>query len=319
MQKARSIVIMAVSVGLTACLSSAASGQNYPSRPVRLITSSVGGGNDIISRLIAQGISGPLGQQVIVENYPSIIATENAARTKPDGYAVLVSSSNFWITPLIQKTSYDPFQDFTPITMIDKAPTILVVHPSLPARSVKELIAIAKSRPGELNYSSGGVGVSAHLAAEALKSITGTNIVGIRYSGGGPQINALLSGEVQMTFATVPSSAAHLKSGRLRALAVSSREPSPLLPGLPPVAATLPGFEILSIDGMFIPAGTPAAIVSRLNEVVTRYLTQPDVKERFMKMGVETVADTPEQFAAAIKSDVAAMSKVVKESRIRVD
>jgi tripartite-type tricarboxylate transporter receptor subunit TctC len=310
---------MWVSVGVAAWISGAACAQTYPSRPVRIITSSPGGGNDIISRLIAQGITGPLGQQVIVENYPSIVATETAARAKPDGYAFLVTSSNFWVTPLIQKTSYDPGRDFVPVTMIDRAPLILAVHPSLPAKSVKELIAIARARPGELNYSSGGVGVSAHLAGELLKNMTRTDIVGIRYSGGAFQMNALLSGEVQLTFATVTSSAAHLQSGRLRALAVSSREPFVLLPGLPPVAATLPGFEILSIDGMFVPAGTPPAIVTRLHEVVTRYLTQPDARDRFLKMGVEVVADTPEQFAAAIRADAAAMGKVVKEARIRVD
>jgi tripartite-type tricarboxylate transporter receptor subunit TctC len=286
---------------------------------VRIVTSAVGGGNDFISRIIAQGISAPLGQQIVVENYPSIIATETALRAKPDGYTTLVTSSNFWITPLIQKTPYDPLKDFAPITMIDKAPTILAVHPSLPAKSVKELIAIARSRPGELNYSSGGVGVSAHLAAELFKSMTHTDIVGIRYNGGGPQINALLAGEVQMTFTTVPSSAAHLKSGRLRALAVTSPSPFVLLPGLPTVAASLPGFEILSVDGMLAPAGTPAAIISRLNQEVVRFLNQAEVRERFLKTGVETVADTPEQFAAAIKADMALMSKVVKDANIRVD
>jgi tripartite-type tricarboxylate transporter receptor subunit TctC len=299
--------------------SSMVSAQAFPTRPVRIITSAAGGGNDFISRIIAQGISGPLGQQVVVENYPSIIATENALRSKPDGYTTLVTSSNFWITPLIQKTPYEPLKDFTTITMIDKAPTILAVHPSLPAKSVKDLVAIARSRPGELNYSSGGVGVSAHLAAELFKSMTGTNIVGIRYNGGGPQINALLAGEVQMTFTTVTSSAAHLKSGRLRALAVSSAAPFVLLPDLPTVAATLPGFEILSVDGMLVPAGTPAAIINRLNQEVVRFLNQIDVKERFLKTGVEIVADTPEQFAAAIKADISLMSKVVKDANIRVD
>lgn len=299
--------------------SSMVSAQAFPTRPVRIITSAAGGGNDFISRIIAQGISGPLGQQVVVENYPSIIATENALRSKPDGYTTLVTSSNFWITPLIQKTPYEPLKDFATITMIDKAPTILAVHPSLPAKSVKDLVAIARSRPGELNYSSGGVGVSAHLAAELFKSMTGTNIVGIRYNGGGPQINALLAGEVQMTFTTVTSSAAHLKSGRLRALAVSSAAPFVLLPDLPTVAATLPGFEILSVDGMLVPAGTPAAIINRLNQEVVRFLNQIDVKERFLKTGVEIVADTPEQFAAAIKADISLMSKVVKDANIRVD
>jgi len=299
--------------------SSMVSAQAFPTRPVRIITSAAGGGNDFISRIIAQGISGPLGQQVVVENYPSIIATENALRSKPDGYTTLVTSSNFWITPLIQKTPYEPLKDFTTITMIDKAPTILAVHPSLPAKSVKDLVAIARSRPGELNYSSGGVGVSAHLAAELFKSMTGTNIVGIRYNGGGPQINALLAGEVQMTFTTVTSSAAHLKSGRLRALAVSRAAPFVLLPDLPTVAATLPGFEILSVDGMLVPAGTPAAIINRLNQEVVRFLNQIDVKERFLKTGVEIVADTPEQFAAAIKADISLMSKVVKDANIRVD
>ncbi len=299
--------------------SSMVSAQAFPTRPVRIITSAAGGGNDFISRIIAQGISGPLGQQVVVENYPSIIATENALRSKPDGYTTLVTSSNFWITPLIQKTPYEPLKDFATITMIDKAPTILAVHPSLPAKSVKDLVAIARSRPGELNYSSGGVGVSAHLAAKLFKSMTGTNIVGIRYNGGGPQINALLAGEVQMTFTTVTSSAAHLKSGRLRALAVSSAAPFVLLPDLPTVAATLPGFEILSVDGMLVPAGTPAAIINRLNQEVVRFLNQIDVKERFLKTGVEIVADTPEQFAAAIKADISLMSKVVKDANIRVD
>ena len=297
------------------------SGQSYPNKPVRIITSGVGGGNDMMSRLIAQGITAPLGQPVVVENRANtIIMARDVSQAPADGYTLLFASSSLWILPLLQKTSFDAVRDFAPISMINRAPNVLAVHPSLPVRSVKELIALAKGRPGELNYGSGGPGTSAQLAAELFKAMAGVNIVGINYKGSGPQLNAVISGEVQLTFATATSIAPHIKSGRLRALAATSLEPSVLLPGMPTVAGSgLPGFEAGSIDAMFVRAGTPAAAITRLNQEVVRFVTQPDIKEKFRSNGIEMVGGSPEQLAAAIKSEVARMDKVIRDAGIRID
>jgi tripartite-type tricarboxylate transporter receptor subunit TctC len=320
-QQTWTCVALACIVCTSALRADPAGAQTYPARTIRIITSGVGGGNDFISRLIAQGITGPLGQAVVVENRPNtIVMAQDTIQASADGYTLLLASSSLWIIPLLQKSAFDALRDFTPVTMIDRAPNILVVHPSLPAQSVADLIALAKRRPGELNYGSGGPGTSAQLAAELFKSMAGVKIVGINYKGSGPQLNALIGGEVQLSFATATAVTPFLKSGRLRALATTSLEPTPLLPGMATVAGSgVPGYEAGSIDGLFVKAGTPAAIVHRLNQEVVRYISQPAMTQKFYNSGIEIVGSSPEQFSAAIKSETVRMDKVIKDAGIRLD
>ena len=289
------------------------------SKPIRIVTGASGGSSDFTARLIAQGLTENLRQQVIVDNRGNIDG-ELVAKAPPDGYTLLIDGASIWIGPLVQKTPYDPVRDFVPVTLAVSAPNVIVVHPSLPVKSVRELIALAKAQPGKLNYSSGGIGAASHLAAELFKSMAGVVIVNINYKGTGPALNALIAGEVQLMFANPAIASPHIKSERVRALAVTSLQPSPLMPDLPTVAAAgLPGFESVVIQGMFAPAGTPAALVNRLSREIVKVLNRPDVKERHFNTGVETVGSTPEELAAKIKSEMAKWGKVIKDAGIRVD
>jgi tripartite-type tricarboxylate transporter receptor subunit TctC len=294
-------------------------GQDYPNKPIRIVTGSVGGGGDFASRLIAQGISGPLGQPVIIDNHGNF-AAEVVAKALPDGHTLLLDSTSVWIGPLLQETPYDAVRDFAPITAAVILPNVLVVSPSLPVNSVNELIALAKSRPGELNYSAGSIGGSAHLSGELFKAMAGVNMVAIPYKGGAPAITAVIAGEAQVNFPTTIAAAPHMKSGRLRVLAVTSAQPSALAPGVPTVAASgLPGYEAVSIYGMFAPARTPASVINRLNQEVVRVLNIAEVKERFFNAGEETIGSSPEQLAATVRSDIAKWGKVIKDAGIRAD
>jgi len=306
-------------VGVSLLGTSLVSAQEYPHKPIRIITTAAGGGNDFVARLIAQGIAGPLGQPVIVDNRgTSILAAEAASKAPPDGYTLSVAGGGLWTIPLLQQVPYDPVRDFVPITLVMSSPSILAVHPALPVRSVKELIALAKSRPGELNYGSSGTGTSGNLAAELFKAMAGVNIVHIPYKGTAPSIMAVISGEAQVTIYDAGLVGPHVKSGKLKALAVTSAEPSQLAPGLPTVAASgLPGYEAVSMTGLFAPGKTPPAIVNRLNHEMVRVIQLPDVKERFLNAGSEPIGNSPEQFAVIIKADMARVGKVIKDAGIR--
>ena len=295
--------------------------QSFPNKPIRIITSEIGGGADFVARIVAQGLSEAMGQQFVIDNRGGVatIAAQLVAKAPADGYTLLFYGSSMWILPFLQSTPYDPVKDFAPITWVVSLPNIVVVHPSLPVKSIKELIALAKARPGELNYGSGTTGTPTHLAAELFKSMANVNIARIAYKGAGPALTAVLGGEVHLQFATPSISAPHIKSGRLRALAVTSAKPSALVPGLPTVAATVPGYESISINAMFAPAGTPAAIVNRLNQETVRFLKRPDTAERLLNAGVEVVANTPEEFAVAMKADMASIGKVIKDAGIRAE
>ena len=298
--------------------------QEYPSKPIRIITGDAGGAVDFTARVIALGITSPIGQQVIVENRGGAggaIAIGSVARAAPDGYTVLAYSSAVWIVPLLQdKVAWDPLTDFSPVTMADKSPGIVVVHPSLPARTVKELIALAKARPGALNYASVGSGSHPHLATQLFNSMAGVPIVHVPYKCTAPGVNDLISGQVQMMIAVVSAAVPHVKSGRLRALAVTSLQPSALLPGLPTVAESgLPGYESIQMFGIYVPAKTPAGAVAKLNQEIVRTLHRTDTKEKLLAVGLEVVGDTPEQFAATIKADMAKMGKVIRDAKIRAD
>jgi len=315
----RILSIVAAGLGATD-----AAAQAYPAKPIRIVTAEAGGGNDFAARAIVRGIGDSMGQQLIVDNRGGaggIIAAEIVARAPPDGYTLLVYASNIWIIPLLKKNvPYDMGRDFAPITWAARSPSTLVVHPSLPVKSVKDLIAIAKAKPGQLNYGSGGSGATTHLAAELFKSMAKVNIVRVTYRGNSPALNDLIAGQIQVMFATAGTVAPHTGSGRLRALAVTSAQPTALSPGLPTVAsAGLPGYESLSIYGVFAPSKTSAAIIQQLNREMVRVLNRADVKDLFFNAGVEAVGSSPEAFAAAIKADVARMSKVISEAGIRED
>lgn len=287
------------------------SAQSYPSKPIRIVTSDPGGGTDFTSRAVARGITGPLGQPVVVENRGGTIAPEIVANAPPDGYTVLVASSGFWIGPIMRKMNYDPIADFAPISMLVNSPNILVVHPSLPVKTVQDLVKLAHSKPGELNYSSSIRGSSGHLAGELFKSMAHVNIVNIIYKGTGAAVVALISGEVQLSFATSSTAAPLIKSGKLRPIAVTSNHPSLLAPDLPTVAAVVPGYDTGSQTAMFAPRRTPPDIVARLNREVVAFLGKSDAKEYFLKVGVETVGSTSEELASHLKEEKAKWTKVL--------
>ena len=297
---------------------STASGQSYPNKPVRIVTAAVGGGSDFTARLIAQAISVPLGQPVIVENRSiGISAPEIVARAPPDGHTLLFGS--FWIDTLLNKAPYDPITDFSPITLATRSPNILVVHPAVPAKSVQELIALTKGKPGGLNYGSGGQGSTPHLAGELFKALAGVNIVHIPYKGSGAALLDVIGGQVQLMFATAASAMPQVKGGKLRALAVTSAQPSALAPGLPTIAASLPGYEANLILGLFAPAKTPAVIINRLNQETVRALNTAEAKEKFLNAAAEVVGSTPAGLAVTMKAEMARWSKLIRDTGIKSD
>ena len=297
--------------------------QGYPNKTVRIVTAEPGGGNELVARFIAQGLTGLLGQQVIVESRgggSGAIAIQTVTKSPPDGYTLLIFSSSLWVLPLMKDVPWDPLRDLAPVILAASAPNVLVVHPALPVKSVRELIALAKGRPGKLDYATGASGAAAHLSAELFKSMARVNIVRIPYKGTGPGLNALMSGEVQLMFPAAGAAMSHVKAGRLRALAVTSARASALAPGLPTIAsAGLAGYEAVSIYGLLAPAKTPAAIVNLLNQESARVLGAALTKERLYNAGVETVGSSPEEFTSAIKTDMSRWDKVIKDAGIRED
>ena len=311
-------------VGWILCMFSAAGmpyAQDYPTKPIRIVTSGLGGSNDIAARLIAQGFTVSMGQQVVVENRGSgVIPGQTVSQAPPDGYTLLVAGGSFTIGPLLQKTPYDVVRDFSPISLVAMQPNVLVVHPSMPAKSAKDLIALAKARPGELNYGSLGTGSSPHLAAELLKSMAGIDIVRVNYKNSATYFTDLIGGHLHFLIGTASSVTPYAKSGRVRALAVTSAQPSTLVPGLPTLASSgLPGYEYVTVTGFYAPTKTPAAVVNRLNQETLRFLSAPDVKEKFFNIGVEVVGSSPETLAATIKAEITRMDKVIREAGIRVE
>ena len=289
--------------------------QDYPIKPVRLVTSDIGGAGDFVSRNLAPGLATALGQQIVIENRPSY-AAELVARAAPDGYTVLLYGPTVWITPLVRKSGWEPLKDFAPIGLTVRAPNLLVVTPSLPVKSVKELVTLARSRPGELNFASSETGSSTHLAAELFKYMTGVNIVRINYKGPATAITDIITGRVQLMFLVGTSVKAHIQSGKLRALATTTEKPTALFPGMPTVAEFVPGYESAAQFGFFAPARTPAAIVNRLSRETIHYLNLPEVRERYFKLGMEVVTNSPEQFGIMLISETSKWTKVIKAARI---
>jgi tripartite-type tricarboxylate transporter receptor subunit TctC len=295
--------------------------EHYPVRPVRIVTAPPGGPNDFLSRIVASEVNAPLGQQVVVENRPAgVIPGQVVAAASPDGYTMLCTSGILWILPFLQHVPFDAVKDFTPITLATSSPTVLAINASVPANSVKELIALARAKPGTLNYGTGATASNSHLSGELFRSLAGIDIVRVPYKGEGPAFLGLLGGESQMMFISPAAAAPHVKTGKVKVLAVSSARPSALAPGLPTIAAAgVPGYEALIMLGFLAPARTPAAIVKRLNQEIVTALRKSDVKEKLFASGVEVVANSPEEFAAMIQADRARMGKLVKDAGIRIE
>jgi len=299
--------------------------QNYPARPIRIIAPYVpGGGVDFVARAIAQKLPEFIGQQVIVENRPgggTNIGSELVVRAAPDGYTVLLGGvPNTVNMSLFKKPPYDVVRDFAPVVQTTTAPNILALHPSVPAKSVKELIALAKSRPGELTFASAGIGSSNHLSGEMFRITARIVIVHVPYKGGGAAVVDLIAGHVSMYFGTTPSTVPHVRTGKLRGLAVTTAKRSQATPDVPTIAeAGLPTFEQSAWHGLLAPAATPQAVITRLNNEVVRVLRSPDVVERFAAQGVDVIGGTPQEFAAFIKQDVEKYAKLVKTAGIRIE
>jgi tripartite-type tricarboxylate transporter receptor subunit TctC len=297
---------------------------DWPDRPIRMLVGfAPGGGTDATARAIAPKLSELLGQQVIVDNRPGAtgnIATDIVSKSNPDGYTILMGTiAALAINPsLYEKLPFDPIKDLAPVTRAVDSTNVLVLHPSVPAKSVKELIALAKSK--SLNCGSSGVGGAGHLALELFNLQTGTKIVHVPYKGGGPAMIDLLGGNIQLIFATAASAVGHIKSGKIRALAVTTLKRSPLVPDLPTVAETgLKGFEANNWYGVLVPAKTSRAIVMRLNKDVSTALLTPDVKELLFKQGLDVAPETPEAFGAYIKSEIAKWAKVIKAAGLKAE
>ncbi|MBI3936247.1 MAG: tripartite tricarboxylate transporter substrate binding protein [Betaproteobacteria bacterium] len=299
--------------------------QTYPVKPVRIISPyPPGGGNDTLARTISQRLGEQLGQQVIVDNRPganTIIGTELAAKSPPDGYTIiLVPSSHAINQSLYRRLPYDAIRDFSPITLAGSGPLILVVHPSLPAASVRELIALARAKPGELTFASAGNGSSGHLAGVLFGLTVGVKLVHVPYKGTAPAVTDLLGGQVTMTFGTTLGVLPHVRSGKLRALGVASLRRSPAAPGIPTIAESgVPGYSASLWYGFLAPANTPKDIVQRLSAEISRVLKLPEIRERLSNLGIDPHGSAPEEFARLIAADLEKWAKVVKESGARID
>lgn len=299
--------------------------QAYPTKAIRIVVPfPAGGTSDILSRAIGQKITEEWKQPVVVDNRPGAsanIGAEIVVKSPPDGYTLLAASTIHTINPsLYSKLSYDPVRDFTPITLVAKTSQVLVVHPSVPVKTVKELIAYAKKRPGELNYSSAGNGSQPHLTAEMFKARTGVNIVHVPYKGAPPQIADLLAGHVALTFGTSPTAVPHVRAGKLRALGVSTAQRIAALPDVPTISeAGVPGFEASGANGFVGPAGMLPAVVEKLNAIVVKIVNEPAMSKFLSEQGAEPFTTTPAEYAAYIKAEVVKWAKAVKDSGARID
>ena len=299
--------------------------QSYPSKPIRLVLPyPPGGGTDVIARPLAQKLTEQLGQQVIVDNRGGAggnIGMEFVAKSPADGYTLLFAlTAQYAVNPsLYPKLPYDPVRDYAPISLLANAPYLLVVHPTLPAKSVAELVALVKARPGQLSYSSSGNGSGAHLAGEMLRSLARVEIVHVPYKGAGPAMPDLIAGQVQLSFITYTAAGPHIKTGRLRALGVTTAKRSPTLPDLPAIGETVAGYDSAVWYGFAAPAGTPLEIVSKLNAEVLRVLAAPDFRSRITLEAVSPIGSTPEEFGSFMRSEIVRWAKVVKDSGAKVD
>ena len=316
-------VALALSLSAASAVRAQAPADRYPERPVRLIQPfPSGGGADVAARYVAQHLSERLGQTVVVDNRGGAggaIGTELAARAPADGYTLLMSTaSTLVINPLINKVPFDPVKDFAAVVSVSIVPLVLVVHPAVPAKSVRDLISLAKSQPGKINFASSGDGTISHLAGELFKVMTGVNMVHVPYRGGGPARNALIGGEVQVNFGNLLATAPHAKAGQLRALAVSTAKRTPGMPDIPTFQeAGVPGYEVIQWSGIVAPRGTPAGRIARINAEVNRVLALPETIKFFLAGGADVAGGTTQEFAAFIQADIAKWTKVIRNAKLQ--
>lgn len=319
----RQLMRLVIFAGMMNLLIAGAFAQGYPAKPIRVIIPyPPGGGNDIVVRSIGQKLAERLGQSVLVENKPgggTLIGAEAAAKSAPDGYSLFLGTiATMSINPSLYRVlPYDPVKDFAPITQLVNYSMLLVVNPSVPANSVAELLALAKTR--QLSYASFGNGSTSHLGMELLKAMTGVQLLHVPYKGSLPALTDVMGGQVPVMFVDLPPSLSQIKSGRVRALGVSSLQRSTLMPEVPTVAETVPSFSYASWAGLLAPAGTPAPIIARLHDEIVHVLSQPDIKAQLSGLGAEPVGSTPQEFAALIRSEIAKWAKVVKVSGAKLD
>jgi tripartite-type tricarboxylate transporter receptor subunit TctC len=299
--------------------------QTFPAKPVRIIVAfPPGGGVDIVARAVGPKLTEIWRQQVIVDNRAGasgMIGTEFAARAAPDGHTIFIGTlGNLAVNPhLFPKMAVDPLRDFVPVTLLVAVHFVMVAHPSLPARNVKEVIALARARPGQINYSSSGAGGAPHLGGELFKVMAKVDLVHVPYKGSGPSFQDLLGGHVSMTFDSLVQSLPYIKSGKLKALAVLGKMRSPLLPEVPTVAETVPGYDLTNWFGLVAPAATPREIIAKLNEDWAKVLLNPEVRTKLSGMGADVVGNKPEEFGAFMKAETAKWAKLVKEAHIRAE
>ncbi len=321
----REVKVKSVFAVLALCGCSSAFAQSYPTKPIRMIVAyPPGGGTDIVGRMMAQKMSENFAQTVVIDNRGGAagsIGSEIAAKSAPDGYTILMGNvaPNAINVSLYAKLGYDPVRDFEPVSLVASTPNILVVHPTLAVKTVSDLIALAKAKPGTLNYPSAGLGSSSHLAGELLDSIAGVKMVHIPYKGGGPALTDLLGGQMQLMFATMPAAMPHVRSGKLRAVAVTSAKRSQAMPELPTIGETLKGYEASTWYGVLAPARTPRPIVTKLHGEIVKILGVAETRDKLLLQGFEPVGGTPAKFGAYIKSEIEKWGKVVKAAGIRAE
>ena len=304
---------------------SSSKGQAYPVKPIRVILSVPAGATpDVTARLVTPGLASVLGQPLVVDNRGGaggLIGAEIVAKAAPDGYTVFISSPGaLTILPHLRKVPYDTLKDFTPISLISVGPFVLIIHPSVPAKTVKDLIALAKAQPGKLNYASAGSGVANHLAMELFKQMAGVDITHVPYKGAPQAVTDVLAGHMNMMFNSIAPLVGHIKAGRVRVLGIASAKRSPQLPEVPTISeAGVPGFEAENWFGMFAPAKTPQRIIARLNEAVVKVVRSPEIQSQFAALGADAVGNSPEEFAAFVRRDMERYARVVRISGAKVD
>jgi tripartite-type tricarboxylate transporter receptor subunit TctC len=312
---ATAIVFVIVAVVIGVLTTGAAHAQDkYPSRVIRIVTAAPGSNHDWGARLTANELSSRITQRVIVENRGSIAVEHVAKEAAPDGYTVLFYGAYVWLQPLLNKVSWDPLVDLAPVTLAISSPNILVVHPSLPVKSAKELIALARSKPGQLNYAAGGGGSTPHIAAELFKHLAKVDITRVNYKGSGPSMIGLLTGEVQLMFAALGPAVPHIQSGKMKALAMTTPRRTKLRPDLPTISEIVPGYQSEAAIGFFVPRKTPPPVVTYLNREIVQALKGVE-PETLFNAGVEVIASSPEEFASFMKADIARMVEVMKGGR----
>jgi tripartite-type tricarboxylate transporter receptor subunit TctC len=316
---------LAVAIGCAVCAPAWAQPREYPARPVRLVVPVPPGGSvDVMARLLSPKWGEVMGQNVIIEYRPganTIVGSEHVARAPADGYTLLINTLPFVVNPaLYPKMPFDTARDFAPVSLLGTSPFVLVVHPSVPAKSVKELVALARARPGELNYSSAGSGSNLHVAAELFKNLTGTNIVHVPYGGGGPALIAMLNGEAGVSFLSLVAVTGHIATGRMRALGITTAKRSKVTPQLPTIAEQgVTGYDFGAWYGVYAPTATPAPVVKTLNDAISRALNDPLMVERFDKEGAVILGGPPSVLAAHVKAELSLWANVVKSAGLRID